>query len=365
MASSQTSTRRLQYLDWLRGAAAIVMLQGHAFHSFLRNDLREGSAYMLSQFFGGMPPAVFLFLTGVTFAFLMDGQERRQTPAGERIRVSLKRAGYLFLLAFAFRLQLWLFGLPGNSWTDLFRVDILNCMGFAMVLLAPMSVFRTIERVRFCAVLGLAIAAASPLVSQVDMSAVHASVRAYIVPDYNFFSFFPWAAYLAFGMSAGSLIRIVRDEHMDRVMQWAAILGGVIVFGSLYFSNLPYTLYTKSEFWLNSPLQILIKQGVILMCLPVVYLWTRYGAAQGWSWVRQFGTTSLLVYWVHIELVYGRWLWFCKSGLNVLQTFLAAVGLILLMLALSTGKTYRHRIVQAWNSWKWSLPPQPDRVPGD
>ena len=36
------------------------------------------------------------------------------------------------------------------------------------------------------------------------------------------------------------------------------------------------------------------------------FLWTRYGARDGWSWVRQFGTTSLLVYWVHIELVYGR-----------------------------------------------------------
>jgi hypothetical protein len=42
-----------------------------------------------------------------------------------------------------------------------------------------------------------------------------------------------------------------------------------------------------------------------MVILAVTFLWTHHGAGQGWSWVRQLGTTSLLVYWVHIELVYG------------------------------------------------------------
>ena len=58
-------SQRLLYLDWVRGIAAITMLQGHVFHSFLRNDLRTGGPYVMSQFAGGMPPAVFLFLLGV------------------------------------------------------------------------------------------------------------------------------------------------------------------------------------------------------------------------------------------------------------------------------------------------------------
>ena len=41
----------------------------------------------------------------------------------------------LFALAFAFRLQLWIFGLPA-PWRDLFRVDILNCMGFSIAVLS-------------------------------------------------------------------------------------------------------------------------------------------------------------------------------------------------------------------------------------
>ncbi len=72
------ASQRLPYLDWVRGCAALVMLQGHVFQSFLRDDLRDGGPYVMSQFAGGMPPAVFLFLLGVTFAFLMDSQERER-----------------------------------------------------------------------------------------------------------------------------------------------------------------------------------------------------------------------------------------------------------------------------------------------
>src|ERR1041385_6596325 len=96
------ASERLLYLDWVRGLAAIVMLQGHVFQSFLRNDLREAGPYVMSQFAGGMPPAVFLFLLGVTFAFLMDSQEKKQIAAGARWKSAIKRSGYLFAAAFAF-----------------------------------------------------------------------------------------------------------------------------------------------------------------------------------------------------------------------------------------------------------------------
>jgi hypothetical protein len=53
------------------------MLQGHVFHSFNRADLRTDGPFMLSQFFGGIGPAIFLVLTGITLAFLMDRREQQ------------------------------------------------------------------------------------------------------------------------------------------------------------------------------------------------------------------------------------------------------------------------------------------------
>ena len=359
-----SGSHRLEYLDWLRGLGAIIMLQGHAFHSFLKPELREGSAYMLSQFVGGMPPAIFLFLTGVTLAFLMDSTERKGVAPAQRVFTAFRRSGYLFLIAFLFRLQLWVFSWP-TAWTDLLRVDILNCMGLAIALTSVMAAFRTRERVRLCAILGLAIAFASPLVTQMNWSGVPWMVRAYLVPDHNFFSFFPWGAYLVFGVSAGSAIRLLRAEEVDRAMQWTAILGGATIFACQYFANLPYSLYAKSDFWLDSPAQVLTKQGTTLLLLAFAFLWTRYGAKEGWSWVRQLGVTSLLVYWVHVELVYGRWMYFWKNGLTVAQTVGSAAFVIFTMLALSVAWTRRQRLAAALAEFDWGFSPKPDRVPGD
>lgn len=362
MKQSKTSSYRLQYLDWVRGIGALIMLQGHVFHSFLRTDLRDGSPYVFSQFVGGMPPAIFLFLTGVTLAFLMNSTERKGFGPADRVWLAAKRSGYLFAVAILFRLQLWLFSWPAPA-TDLLRVDILNCMGFAIVALAPMAMFRTAERVRLCAVLGLAIAFGSPLVSQLNWSGVPWMVKAYLVPDANFFSFFPWAAYVAFGMSAGSVLRLMPNEGVERAMQWGALLGGATILACQYFTSLPYSLYTKSEYWLDSPALVLTKLGVVLLMLAFAFLWTRYGAKEGWSWVQQLGTTSLLVYWVHIELVYGRWLHTWKNALTVQQTVAAAAGIIVLMLMFSVIRTNWQKITATLGDLAQGT--QPERVPGD
>jgi uncharacterized membrane protein len=361
---TKSSNYRLQYLDWLRGIGAVIMLQGHVFDSFLRNDLRPGGPFLLSQFVGGMPPAIFLFLTGVTLAFLMDSTQRKGLTPFQRVFTAFRRSGYLFALAFAFRIQMWLFGWPA-PWQDLLRVDILNCMGFSIALLSVMAFFRTAERVRLCAVLGLAIALVSPVVSEINTSGLPALLRNYLVPDFRYFSFFPWGAYLAFGMSAGSLIRVASHEGIERVMQWAAIVGGALILACQYFAGVSYSIYSKSDYWLNSPAQVLTKLGVTLLLLALAFLWTRNDGRESWSWVRQFGTTSLLVYWVHIELVYGRWLWFFKTNLNVGQTVAAAVAVILLMLAISVIKTHRRRLGTLLTDMGWWYGPKPDRVPGD
>jgi uncharacterized membrane protein len=363
-ALKKTSTSRLAFLDWTRGLAAIVMLNGHVFHSFTRPDLRGSSPFMLTQFIGGMPPAAFLFLLGVTLAFLMEGREKQGLPAASRVWAALLRSRYLFVIAFLFRLQLWVFGLPKSPWTDLFRVDILNAMGFAVLALSGLAVFRTVDRARLGAVLGLLIAFASPIVSSMSWSWLPGLLRTYLVPDSLAFGFFPWGAFVAFGVSAGSIIRLVGKEHLDRIMQGAALLGMALIVAARYCAALPYSLYTNSEYWLNGPWLILIKLGVILLILPAAYLWTQYGAGPGWSWVRQFGTTSLLVYWVHTELVYGRWFYFWKEGLTPLQVVFVSLTVILLMLLLSVVKTNWARFRQPRLAFLWPsyIPP---RIPGD
>jgi uncharacterized membrane protein len=341
--NSKAGASRMVFLDWARGLAAVTMLNGHAFHAFTRTDLRGGGPYAITQFIGGMPPAVFLFLLGVTLSFLMHSSERKGMAPGARVWKALRRSGYLFAIAFLFRLQLWIFGLPTSPWTDLLRVDVLNCMGLAVAVMSIMAVFSTVDRVRLCAALGLAIAGLSPLVSQLDWSFAPAIVKSYIAPDYAAFAFFPWAAFVAFGLSAGSIIRLLPPDQFDRAAQWSAITGFALILAGQYCSSAPYSIYPKSAFWLDSPWLILMKAGGVLVLLSFAHLWSRHTAGN-WSWIRQFGITSLLVYWVHIELIYGRWFWFWRENLSVAQVTACSAAVILLMLFLSLARTQ-------WRNW--------------
>ena len=324
--------------------AATIMLQGHVFHSFLRPDLHGSGPYIISQFVGGIAPAIFLFLTGVTLAFLMDGQERKGAARWHRVTATLRRSGYLFALAFAFRFQLWLFGWPHSPWTDLLKVDVLNCMGMAILTMCWLAALSTPQRVHAAILTGLAIAVFAPFIPSPDPKALPNLVEMYFAPDYRYFSYFPWASFVAFGVAAGSVLRMVPTHEafaMNRMMQWSAILGFVLISTSQYFSNVPYSLYPfQTDFWLNSPGLILIKLGTIMVIIPMTFLWTHYGAGEGWSWVRQLGTTSLLVYWVHIELVYGRWFGYWKGKLDLQQCAIAALVLIFAMIGLSRLRTH-------------------------
>ncbi|MBI2680930.1 MAG: DUF1624 domain-containing protein [Candidatus Solibacter usitatus] len=354
-------SNRLQFLDWTRGLGAVIMLQGHAFHSLLRKDLRTSPVFLVSDFLGGMPSAIFLFLTGATLAFLMDSRERKGASPSQRLWASLRRAGFILSLALAQRVQNSLAAPPGSGWSELLRVDILNAMGLALLVMSPLAVVGAMHRVRIAAAAGVLIALASPWVSQLDMTRVPTAVRGYVAPDYAAFGFFPWAAFLAFGVSAGSLIRLLDAAQLQRAMRWAAGLGCALLIASRYLSAIPYSIYAKSEFWLNSPWMIFGKLGGILLMMAFAFIWTGYRANR-WSWVRQLGTTSLLVYWVHL-MVYGRWLAPWQANLDLAHSALAAIALIAAMVGISAARTHYRKILAWFGAWR----PQPvtARVAGD
>jgi uncharacterized membrane protein len=348
----------------MRGVAAVIMLQGHTFHSFTRPDLREAGPYVLSQFFGGLGPAIFLFLTGITFAFILDRGERQGLRVRDRLIAALKRSRYLLILAVLFRLQLWAFGWPYSPWTDLFKVDVLNVMALTLLVLAPLALLSVQKRIQWGAIAGTVVAVLAPLVSMTDLTWLPEGVRMYVVPSYSYFSFFPWACFIMFGVSAGSILKIITAEQVNRVMQWSALVGFGLILSGEYFSSLPYSLYPKTEFWLNSPALVTIKLGVLLVIAAFAYLWSEYVVRDKWSWVKQLGRTSLLVYWVHIELVYGRWFGNWKDRLDNYQVIAFSVCLIALMLGLSVLRTNWPALrIASWFQGAGALTPR--RVSGD
>ena len=328
----------------MRGLAVVIMIQCHAFNSFVRMDLRDGGPYVLSQFVGGMAAPLFLFMAGMTLAFQMESLARREARPLWRWWSALKRAGYILAIAFLFRFTNWAASVPHVGPQELTKVDILNCMGVAMGALAVAAVFDTTSRIRFTVAAGLGIAVVSPVVAALPWQSAPAIVQAYLAPGQGrgLFPFFPWAAYVAFGLAIGTVVKRAAAERFDRLMQWSVLIGFGLIFISQYFSNLPYSLYDKSNFWTDSPALILIRVGICLLMMAGAYLWTDYCAGTGWSWMQAMGKNSLMVYWIHVMIVYGAVVRPIKRQLSIPQTTAFTVALTAAMVAMSA----------AWLWWK-------------
>jgi uncharacterized membrane protein len=334
--------KRFPFLDWMRGLAVVIMIQCHAFNSFARLDVREGGPYIFTQFIGGMAAPLFLFMAGMTLAFQMDSLERREPRAARRWLISLRRAGYIMAIALAFRASNWLGSYPNGNWAEVLKVDILNSMALAMAAAAPIAMLGAASRARWALFGALGIAALSPVMANLPWDGAPQLLREYLVPipGRGRFPFFPCASYLIFGLAAGTMVKRIAAERMERLMQWSLLIGLGGAFLSQYFSNLPYSIYPKSNFWTDSPALIFIRTGVILATMAGAYLWTEFGARPVWSWMQTLGKTSLMVYWVHVVLVYGALAKPIKRTMSVPQAALATAALTAMMLLLSMAKLH-------------------------
>jgi hypothetical protein len=55
--------------------------------------------------------------------------------------------------------------------------------------------------------------------------------------------------------------------------------------------------------WTIAPSFVGVRLGILLLTLPLALAWT--ARRRGHSVLEEFGVSSLFVYWIHVEMVYG------------------------------------------------------------
>ena len=99
-------------------------------------------------------------------------------------------------------------------------------------------------------------------------------------------------------------------------------------------------LYAVYDYWHTSPNFFLARVGILLALICVVYAWCRWGLGQvGFSPLIQLGQASLLVYWVHIEFVYGRFSMLQKRAQTITTATLGLLIIFTAMVVLATVRT--------------------------
>jgi hypothetical protein len=153
---------------------------------------------------------------------------------------------------------------------------------------------------------------------------------------------FPWAAFAFVGLAIGFILQDPWTRAREaRVFISLGIAGIVLVEFSRWLDALPYQVYPVYDYWHTSPEFFLIRVGMLLLILTGTYAWCRWGLAQwGFSPLIQLGQASLLVYWVHIEFVYGRVSILTKHAQTIAGATLGLAIIFLSMLALAYIRTH-------------------------
>src|SRR5580704_12448281 len=357
--------KRLFYIDWMRGFICILMFQAHCYASWLRPELLSTRFYRFSQILATIPAPAFLFLAGVSAALVTEKMREKGIPRNEIARRSMRRGAEIFALGLLFRVQEYALGYKWVSWTDLLRVDILNLIGLSLIFLGilcwftgassptldPASAAETSRRRSIFAALLTAtvIAMLTPLVWTTwrpnslpwPLESYINGVHSLNEPQHWLFPIFPWTAFAFAGLAVG-FFHFTNLARLRESLFFAAVTAiGILACAlSVLFDDVPIHLYATYDYWHSSPQFFLLRCGVLLLLFAFSYGWCRWGLGQkGFSPAIQLGTTSLLVYWVHIEFVYGRLSIIPKHRASIPLATLGIIVIFFAMLGLSILRT--------------------------
>jgi uncharacterized membrane protein len=333
---------RRGYLDWLRGLAVLVMIEAHLLDSWTRWPDRETTAFGHSMILGGFGAPLFLFLAGVSVSLSAGSKFRRSGDAAAASRAVILRGLQIFGLAFLFRLQACI--LSWGPWWTLLKVDILNIMGPSIMATAALWRAGTsmLSRAVIFGAATVTIALLTPpLRASSALAALPNPIEAYIRPVSGLSNFilFPWAAFVLAGAIVGVFVDGSRTSDSERRLNARfGAAGAALALGAYAASYLP-SLYANSHFWSTSPAFFFLRTGILVFLVGLAYAWQRRpGGELKWSPVQQLGRTSLFIYWIHIELIYGLMTRPIHKTFSLPAAWCAVVAFSLLMLACSLLK---------------------------
>jgi uncharacterized membrane protein len=382
----------------MRGLACVLMFQTHCYDAWLGGDARETNFLKGSQVLGTLPAPLFLFLAGISFALVTDKLIRKNLRPAEITRAMARRGAEIFAFGLLFRLQEFLIAWGWAPWSDLLRVDVLNIIGLSMILMAltcgvTLTIFGKTRELNQGALSGVpqaakngsgfsrwrsalvavAIGTASlialltpPLYTTWRLSWLPWPLESYINGCHNLgsprpwlFPLFPWAAFAFAGLAAGFILFSdqVRNHTAGALALFAAT-GAVAILAARQLDHSSFHLYSTYDYWHTSPNFLMMRIGLLLVIAFLSYAWCRWGlATRGFSPLIQLGQTSLLVYWVHIEFVYGRFSLLPKRAETIPGASRGLLEIFLFMLILSLLRTKIDWKRIDWKRMTWRVQP--------
>jgi uncharacterized membrane protein len=336
---------RRAYIDWLRGVAVMIMFTAHATDAWTRESDRGGPVFYVRDVISGFGAPLFLLLAGTAIAYSAASRVRKGATDRAASRQVIARGWQIFAIAFLFRLQMYVTSLF-YRWRSLLKVDILNVMGPSIAAAGWVWGLARTARGKTLAlcVPVIVLPFATPYIRGFSQLAVLPDpLEAYIRPagTYAAFTLFPWAAFVFAGAAIGVVLERAKDGAAESRRVWTiTALGAAIAASALALSYRP-SPFPNSHFWTTSPAFFYLRTGILMAGFGLAWIWSEKLWRGQWQPLVLLGQTSLFVYWVHVELVYG---YFTKPIYHKLPFWGSCAGVI----ALTVVMYYLAKNAKSW-----------------
>ena len=282
------ASRRVGFIDLLRGVALLFMVVDHAYDWWLIEADNLGRWGRTTEFIGTLAAPIFLILVGVSMALGTDSRRSQGVMQG-RIATGFLRRGLIVAL-WGYAINLLVF-FTGSNWADLWSFDVLHCIGIGMILLTPVAVWApTWTLPLFALALGWGGQYADRLLLPGYLgTAVNG------IPPIAYFPLLPWLCFVLSGILWGRALARWRNSRVatNRLALMLVPIGLVFFVGAAF---VPVSLGYRYPYAMT----ILFDGGVICWLGAFLYaVCRRSWGCQVLGWLRKMGRETLMLYVLH------------------------------------------------------------------
>ncbi len=340
---------RYTFIDLLRGWAILIMIEVHVFNAFLQPTLKQTGWFDVLTFINGLVAPAFLFVSGFAFAVSSNSKLDEMRRLKFSFWKKLWRYFSIILIGYVLHLPEISLSKTINETTpellqQFFAVDVLQCIGVGLLLLFALRLIIHSDKIYHYSLIGLTIfvMVISPILSGTDLTTFLHPVFANYFNSLNgsLFPVFPWINFILAGaIFAKYFLAAVMKNKEEKFIRATTITGIILLLsGHLFYSGLFPEQFTSIN---PNPMFFIERLGYILVFAAICWYFNKWRNKKS-SFVLDASRESLLIYWLHLLVIYST-VWEGKSleniigqTLNILECI--AVTLVLMVLMVLAAK---------------------------
>lgn len=332
----------------------ILMVQGHTIDA-----LANSNSYDVSQFpwsiwhiIRGFTAPIFLVVSGSVQVFANKRQENGKLKS-ETSKKRLIMALVLILIAY---ISMYptntiydLAYLTSAEWHFILKVNVLQLIGFSLLIV--LGLFQITKSDKSLGILSLVLAIiftlATPFVHSLNFDSINYFFADYFTPKYgSIFPAFPFSAYFFWGVTFGVIIKSIESSKRTAfLLKYGFPTGIIFLIISLFYAH---SFKNVIDFFSTFPSSgsglVFLRISIVCFVFSIVAFIYPY-TKRAEPLYRIFGKRSLLIYIIHLNIIYGNQLlkgleYYSKRTWTGLGLFLSVLFVELLSFALAYAIDY-------------------------